>query len=128
MAFGCGIGNSMIDKKRQDVYKKRLLGKQEELRGMVSRTELDGRSADDDPTQDPADKAASSYNKEFLFSQSNSDRSTLADVQDALDRMNEGTYGECVLCGEEMSPKRLEAVPWARHCIPCQEKQEEGLV
>jgi DnaK suppressor protein len=118
----------MMDKKRLDVYKKRLLTKQEELRGMVSRTELDGRSADDDPTQDPADKAASSYNKEFLFSVSNGDRTLLAQVQEALDRLNDGTFGECVSCGLEMQPKRLEAVPWARHCIPCQEKQEQGLL
>ncbi len=116
----------MIDKKRQDVYKKRLLAKQEELRGMVTRTEMDGRSADEDPTQDPADKAASSYNKEFLFSQSNTDRTLLAQVQEALDRMDNGTYGQCISCGGEMQPKRLEAVPWARHCIPCQEKQEQG--
>src|SRR5216684_2071878 len=118
----------MIDKKRQEGYKKRLLTRQEELRGMVTRTELDGRAADDDPTQDPADKAASSYNKEFLFSQSNTDRTVLGLVQEALERIEQGTYGECVHCGGEMQPKRLEAVPWSRHCVTCQEKQEQGLL
>lgn len=117
-----------MDKKHQETYRKRLLTKQEELRGMVFRTEQDGRTADDDPTQDPGDKAASTYNKEFLFSQSNNDRTVLGLIEEALQRMQVGTFGECVHCGGEMQPKRLEAVPWARHCIPCQEKQEQGLL
>src|SRR6267378_865410 len=116
----------MMDKKRQEGYRKRLLTKQEELRGMVARIEQDGRTADEDATQDPADKAANSYTKEFLFSQSNSDRTLLGLVDEALERMEQGSYGECVHCGGEMQPKRLDAVPWARHCIPCQEKQELG--
>jgi DnaK suppressor protein len=38
----------------------------------------------------------------------------------------EGSYGECELCGKEINERRLEAVPWARHCIACQEKLERG--
>jgi DnaK suppressor protein len=114
-----------MDKKRLEVYKKRLLEKQEELIGIVSRIEHDGRAADEDSTQDVVDKAASSYTKEFLFSQSNNDRTILQLVEEALERMAGGTYGECIQCGGEMKQKRLEAVPWAPHCIPCQEKQEQ---
>ncbi len=118
----------MIDKKRQDVYKKRLEQQKDELQKIVATMEHDGRSADEDATQDPADKAAASYTKEFLFSQSNNERSLLGLVDEALGRIEQGEYGECVACGGEMQPKRLEAVPWARHCIPCQEKQELGLL
>lgn len=114
-----------MEKKRLDVYRKRLLEKQEELRGIVSRIEQDGRTADADSTQDLVDKAASSYTKEFLFSQSNNDRTVLQLVEEALERMAGGAYGECIQCGGEMQQKRLEAVPWAPHCIPCQEKQEQ---
>ena len=116
-----------MDKKRLEAYKKRLLAKQEELRSMVSSVEQDGRVADEDATQDPADKAANSYTKEFLFSQANNDRTVLALVERALERIEDGSYGECVECGGEMQAKRLDAVPWALHCIPCQEKQEQGL-
>ena len=114
-----------MDKKRLDVYRKRLLMKQEELKGIVSRIEQDGRAADGDSTQDLVDKAANSYTKEFLFSQSNNDRTILLLVDEALERMHEGKYGECIQCGGEMQQKRLDAVPWAPHCIPCQEKQEQ---
>ena len=117
-----------MDKKRLENYKKRLLLRQQELQTIVSQMEQDGRSADGEATQDPADKAANSYTKEFLFSQSNNERHLLQLVEEALERMNGGAYGECVQCGGEMQQKRLDAVPWARHCIPCQEKQEQGLL
>ena len=95
---------------------------------MVSRTEQDGRTIDDDSAQDIADRAASSYTKEFLFHQSNNDRQLLAMVETALQRIREGEFGECVNCGNEINAKRLEAVPWTRYCIECQEKLEKGLL
>jgi DnaK suppressor protein len=115
-----------MDKKKLDSFKKRLETRQQELRRMVSRTQQDGRSADEDTAQDIADRAASSYTKEFLFHQSNNDRQLLQMVDGALSRIREGTFGECISCGKEINPKRLEAVPWTRHCIECQEKLEQG--
>jgi DnaK suppressor protein len=118
----------IMDKKKLDSFKKRLETRQVELRRMVTRTEQDGRTADDEATQDIADRAASSYNKEFLFHQSNNDRQLLAMVEGALERIREGSFGECISCEREINPKRLEAVPWTRHCIECQEKLEQGLL
>ena len=115
-----------MEKKKLEYFKKRLEIRQHELRTMVSRNEQDGRSADQEATQDIADRAASSYNKEFLFSQSNNDRQLLQMVDGALARIREGSFGECISCGKEINPKRLEAVPWTRHCIECQEKLEKG--
>src|SRR4051794_20182228 len=109
-----------MDKRRIEVYRKRLLERQKQLLESVSKTEQDGRQADEDPTQDSADKAASSYNKEFLFKLSNDDRYILQLVDDALRRVKAGEYGQCVACGGDMQIKRLDAVPWARHCIECQ--------
>ncbi len=120
--------SSVMEKKKLDQFKKRLETRQQELRRTVSRTEQDGRSADDEATQDIADRAASSYNKEFLFSQSNNDRQLLMLVDSALARLREGSFGECVSCGKEINSKRLEAVPWTRHCIECQEKLEQGIL
>ncbi len=117
-----------MDKKRIEYYKKKLLTKREELLRVVSKAEHDGREADFDPTQDLADKAANSYTKEFLFSQSNHDRVIVTLVDEALQRVKSGGFGECVSCHEEIQQKRLEAVPWTRHCISCQEKQEKGLL
>jgi DnaK suppressor protein len=115
-----------MDKKKLESFKKRLEERQQTLRKAVSRTEEDGRIADQDTAQDIADRAASSYTKEFLFSQSNNDRQLLQMVETALLRIREGAFGECVSCGNEINAKRLEAVPWTRYCIECQEKLEKG--
>ena len=117
-----------MDKKKAEIYRKRLLAKQEELMRLVSKSEQDGRQADEEATQDIADKAANSYTKEFLFHQSDDNRRLLQLVNEALERLKNGGYGLCVACNEEVQQKRLEAVPWARHCIECQEKQENGLL
>jgi DnaK suppressor protein len=119
---------AIMDKKKLESFKKRLETRQQELRQMVTRNQKDGRAADEEATQDVADRAASSYTKEFLFSQSNNDRQLLNMVEGALARIREGSFGECVSCGKEINAKRLEAVPWTRHCIDCQEKAEKGLL
>src|SRR5580704_8236769 len=108
-----------MDKKRLEYYKKKLATRREELVRGIARTEQEGREADEDPTVDLGDKAANSYTKEFLFGQTHNDRSLLALIKD-------GTYGECNSCHEELQQKRLEAVPWTRYCITCQEKTEQG--
>ncbi len=117
-----------MDKKKVEQYRKRLESKQEELMRLVSKSEQDGRSVDEEITQDIADKAANSYTKEFLFHQSDDNRRILQLVQEALGRIKGGEFGLCLACQEEVQQKRLEAVPWARHCIECQEKQEQGLL
>jgi DnaK suppressor protein len=117
-----------MDKKKAEIFRKRLLAKQEELQRLLSKTDQDGRQADGETAQDIADKAANSYTKEFLFHQSDDHRRLLQLVTEALGRLKNGSYGECVACHEEVQHKRLEAVPWARHCIECQEKQEKGLL
>ncbi len=117
-----------MDKKRLEYYKKRLVARREELLKNIARTEEEGRAADEDPTVDLADKAANSYTKEFLFGQTNHDRFTLAMIEEALSRLKQNEFGLCANCQQEVQQKRLEAVPWARHCITCQEKHEQGLL
>jgi DnaK suppressor protein len=117
-----------MERKRADIYRKRLLEKQEELLRLVSKTDQDGREADEEGTQDLADKAANAYTKEFLFHQSNDNRQILALVSEALERIKNDSYGICMACDQEVQIKRLDAVPWARHCIECQEKQDQGLL
>jgi DnaK suppressor protein len=121
-------GFIIMDSRKFDHFRKKLLEKKDELFQTVSKTEQYGREADEDATQDIADKAANSYTKEFLFSQSSSERTILQLVNEALDRVEKGTFGYCVACENEINQKRLEAVPWTRHCISCQEMQEQGLL
>jgi DnaK suppressor protein len=50
------------------------------------------------------------------------DRNTthLAEIEAAIARLDDGTYGTCVRCGRPIAPERLDALPWAAHCIDCQ--------
>jgi DnaK suppressor protein len=117
-----------MDKKKLKQYEARLLEERNALLGMVERTEDYGREADRDVSQDPADKASNSYTKELPFSQSTTERNRLRLIEEALNRIAEGTFGECVNCGEDISAKRLDAIPWTPHCIRCQELVEQGLL
>ena len=117
-----------MEKKREEQFKKRMEARQHDLRRLVSRNVQDGRAADEQAAQDIADKAANSYTKEFLFHKSYNDRQLMQLGDEALNRIREGSYGECVNCGNELNAKRLEAVPWTRYCINCQEKVEQGLL
>ena len=74
------------------------------------------------------DRATSAYTREFAFSLSEADRKALLLIEQALLRIEQGTYGVCVHCQGVVQEKRLEAVPWARHCLECQEMQDKGLL
>ena len=115
-------------RRTSDKYRERLLAKERELLSGILRVQLDGRDAASMGAQDMADQADHCYNKESLFQQSSSARGLLTLVQAALRRDDEGDFGLCVECGEPVQKKRLDAVPWARHCVACQELQEKGLL
>lgn len=118
-----------MDAKDLVYFKRKLVEKRSELIAVVQKTETYGREIDsENEAMDIADKASSSYTKEFMFSKSNSDRQFLQMVADALNRIEEGGYGDCINCGTQIGRKRLEAVPWARLCISCQELAERGLL
>jgi DnaK suppressor protein len=117
-----------MDKRRVKSYRDRLLGRREGLVGQVMEAEMYSRERDSEATQDPADMAANAYTKELLVSMSANDRRLLELIDEALVRIEAGEYGDCVHCGEPVQEKRLEAVPWARHCLRCQDLQERGLL
>jgi DnaK suppressor protein len=117
----------MMERHRLEHYRALLEQRRLQLRQSVTRTEEDGRAAQStDSAQDIADRASSSYQKEFLFALSANDRIFLQQVERALARISEGLYGECEQCGETIKESRLEAVPWARNCVHCQERIERG--
>jgi DnaK suppressor protein len=117
-----------MDKKRLKYYQDKLTDKRRALTGVVTSTEDYEREAGLDVSQDPADIASNAYTKDLLFSQSTNERGILRLVEEALRRLEGGDYGYCTNCEEEIQEKRLEAVPWARHCIKCQDLQERGLL
>src|SRR5213594_4721702 len=117
-----------MDKRKAKTYRDRLLARRESLVGQVQQAELYSRERDSEATQDPADMAANAYTKEPLVSMSENDRQMLNLIDEALVRMDDSGYGKCIRCGQAVPEKRLEAVPWARHCVPCQELHERGVL
>ena len=117
-----------MDKRKIKTYRERLLGRRDGLVGQVAEAEIYSRERDGEATQDPADMAANAYTKELLISMSANDRRLLEMINESLLRIDAGEYGDCVNCGESVQEKRLEAVPWARYCLRCQDLQERGLL
>ena len=117
-----------MDKRKQKSYRDRLLARREGLFRLVTEAEMSSRERDAEATQDPADMAANAYTKELLISMSANDRRLLGHIDESLARIEAGEYGHCVNCGEPVPEKRLEAVPWARFCVKCQDLQERGLL
>jgi len=114
-----------LDKKEKEKYKKILLEKKEEIKNKLSEFYSESKELETGIAQDVADKAESSYTKEFLLSLSNKDRNQLLMVDEALKRIEKNTFGLCQRCNKKINEKRLNVIPWTPYCINCQEKEEE---
>ena len=75
---------------------------------------------------DSLDRMQSIYRREETVTFLNALTRTLADVDAALMAMNEGSYGTCLECGEPIASRRLQAIPWASHCVRCQQAHEHS--
>jgi DnaK suppressor protein len=117
-----------MDKRKAKTYRDKLMDRRVSLVGQVQAAEAYSRERDAEATQDPADMAANAYTKELLMSMSTNDRQLLDSIDAALERIEAGKYGKCVHCSQPIQEKRLEAVPWARHCLTCQDLNERGML
>ena len=100
-------------------------------REMLSLYEHDvhaGQESTDDNADDFADRANNSYNRELMFSLSDNERRMLIHIDEAMKRLDDGSYGVCAYCSEPIGLPRLQALPWARYCIDCQERYEMGIL
>lgn len=104
-------------------YRELLTAKAEEVNRLMSTpaaAEIVARREEPNDYVDLADKS----HEEWIFLNRNAQNaSLLRQVEEALGRIDEGSYGVCDECGQPISLKRLEAVPWALYCISCQEKR-----
>jgi DnaK suppressor protein len=107
-------------------FERRLRERQQELEHALASTVEQALSSNPDDTRDVADQAVAGYQKELLFSQGTVRNAQLRLVRQALDRLADGTFGECVRCSQIMGAKRIEALPWTPYCIDCQERIERG--
>jgi RNA polymerase-binding transcription factor DksA len=73
-----------------------------------------------------ADLGTENYDQEFTLGLIENEQGTLELINQALVRMENGTFGQCTECGELISKPRLQAIPYAQHCIRCARKLEGG--
>jgi DnaK suppressor protein len=117
-----------MPKRELEKYRRLLQEKKNGLMSELAKMKNAEEETTEESTQDIADKAVSSYTREFLYSLNDSERSTIQQINQALIRIDDGTYGFCLNCGNLMNEKRLTAIPWSRHCVDCQELAEKGLL
>ena len=73
-----------------------------------------------------ADVATDTYDREFSLGLASNDRQFVYELEDALKKIEDGSYGMCEGCKVFISKVRLKAVPYARFCVKCQEKKEKS--
>jgi RNA polymerase-binding protein DksA len=72
------------------------------------------------------DTAAVTLDREIDYTLQENSEQVLAEIDDALQRIEAGTFGTCRTCGQPIAADRLEAMPWATQCIDCKRKDERG--
>ena len=77
---------------------------------------------------DEIDRANFDFSRELALSLSTAEREVILQIGDALDRLDRGLYGSCSNCSKAITEERLRAIPWALHCVECQELLEKGLL
>ncbi len=117
-----------MNKKELKHFEEILKHKAEEMSDSYARTRSSSLENSEDGSMDIADIASNAYNRDFLLSLSDEERKVIMLIEEALRKIDDGSFGKCSACGKEISSPRLNAVPWAKHCIACQELQEKGLL
>lgn len=116
--------NSSLDKHLLLQFKTGLREQQRELLHTIERAEKEMQDFAGSAPLDPVDLSCFTASKESLFVRTSQEHSRLRSIQRALERMNDGSFGICIDCEGPIGLKRLQAVPWASHCIHCQEQTE----
>lgn len=113
-----------MDQKDLEYFRNLLTNMLEEAqkKGDTTLEELSGTSEN---FADPADRATAESDRAFTLRIRDRERRLIKKVKEALQRIDDGTYGICEECGEEISLSRLKARPVTRLCINCKTKQEE---
>jgi DnaK suppressor protein len=116
--------NSSFDSHVLLRLKSSLREQQREFQQIIDKAERDVRALSDVSSADPADISSVNSFKESMFANLSHIRRHLRLVEYALERIRTGEFGICAFCDDVIGLKRLQAVPWARHCIDCQERVE----
>jgi DnaK suppressor protein len=104
-------------------FRKLLNGRLEELLAEAEKTKHTVKSNEETPA-DPMDQAFDNVERDFLLRLRDRESRLIAKIREALERIENGTFGICAECGEQISVKRLRARPMTTLCIECKHEQE----
>ena len=113
-----------MNKKDMAAFKKILTQNKAALLNKVNTAQQEMDSDNNVIIGDEIDTASQNSEKEMYFELAAADKITLNDINDALVKIEKGTYGKCECCGCDIPMERLKAIPWTRYCIQCQEEAE----
>lgn len=109
-----------------EFFKRRLL--EERRKTLTGNVEEENEELDVDKggISDIADEASASNERRLLSSLSINDSQILSQIEAALEKIENGSYGKCEKCGKPIPQGRLEVLPYATHCVPCKEAEESA--
>src|SRR5689334_25415400 len=105
-------------------YKDALVRKRGEILGTGGMKPLQASMENNTRQGDMADQASGNNEVHIQLKLKQTDAKILQAIEEALRRIDEGTFGVCRDCGEPIADARLDAIPWTRVCISCKEKQK----
>ena len=106
-----------------EAHREALLRKKSELSGAGGIKPLQASMENNSRQGDMADQASGNNEVHIALKLRQTDAKILQAIEEALERVEQGTYGLCRDCGKPVAPARLDAIPWTRVCISCKEKQ-----
>jgi DnaK suppressor protein len=113
-----------MDKEKLEYFRDLLTERLDELLGEAART-VNNMTDEEETFPDPSDRATVESDRNFLLRIRDRERKLIIKIREALERIENGTYGICEECGEDISVQRLEARPVTTLCIDCKTSQEE---
>ena len=113
-----------MNKRKLASYRKLLANRKSDLLKQVITQDDDIDELREDQPADPLDMAGNTSSLELMIAVGNNERVELSEIDRALEKIEGGDYGKCEDCEEDIAPARLEAIPTARLCVGCKEKQE----
>ena len=116
---------SVHSKDHLQKIKKELLQLRVEIVENARKSHAESLALGSDGVADIGDMSANSYSQDVLMSLSQAQLGRIRDVDAALERIEQGGYGICLACEEEIAPRRLEVRPFSRYCVDCKEEYEK---
>lgn len=114
-----------MDEEQLENARQHLLQMREELLAESVKAYAASQDLGKDGVPDIGDMSSNSYTQEVLMNLSNAQRARVRDIDAALERMDQGVYGLCARCEEEIPARRMEVRPFSRYCVECKSEVEK---